>query len=62
MANNFGFIDGQNVYLGIRALGWQINRKRFRVHLKESYGVSRAYYFIGNDRFKRILKSRHGNK
>jgi uncharacterized LabA/DUF88 family protein len=45
--NNFAFIDGQNVYLGIRALGWQIAWKRFRVHLKESYWVIRAYYFIG---------------
>lgn len=48
MPNNFAFIDGQNVYLGFRKrLGWQIDWKRFRVHLKEKYGVSRAYYFIG---------------
>lgn len=47
MPNNFAFIDGQNVYLGIRALGWQLDWKRFRIHLAETYGVSRAYYFIG---------------
>ena len=47
MPINFAFIDGQNVYLGIQVLGWQIDWKRFRVHLKESYGVTRAYYFIG---------------
>jgi uncharacterized LabA/DUF88 family protein len=45
--NNFAFIDGQNVYLGIRALGWTIDWKRFRIHLKEHYGVTEAYYFIG---------------
>ena len=47
MSNNFAFIDGQNVYLGIGELGWKIDWRRFRVHLKESYGVQKAYYFIG---------------
>jgi uncharacterized LabA/DUF88 family protein len=47
MPNNFAFIDGQNLNLGINALGWKLDFKRFRIHLKESYGVSRAYYFIG---------------
>ncbi len=47
MSNNFAFIDGQNVYLGIRALGWSIDWRRFRIHLKEHYGVTQAYYFIG---------------
>lgn len=45
--NNFAFIDGQNVYLGVRALGWQIDWRRFRIDLEESFGVTRAYYFIG---------------
>ncbi len=47
MPNNFAFIDGQNIHLGIRSLGWQIDWNRFRIHLAQSYGVSRAYYFIG---------------
>jgi uncharacterized LabA/DUF88 family protein len=47
MPNNFAFIDGQNLNLGIAELGWKVNWKRFRVHLDEHYGVSRAYYFIG---------------
>jgi hypothetical protein len=62
MPNNFAFIDGQNVHLGIRALGWRIDWKRFRVHLRESYGVTRAYYFIGyvpeNQGLYRDLQSR----
>lgn len=45
--NNFAFIDGQNVHLAIRSLGWQLDWKRFRIHLKETYGVQKAYYFIG---------------
>jgi uncharacterized LabA/DUF88 family protein len=45
--NNYAFIDSQNVYLSIKSLGWQINWQRFRVYLKEHYGVSTAYLFIG---------------
>ena len=44
---NYAFIDGQNLNLGIRALGWHLDFKRFRVYLREKYGVERAYYFIG---------------
>lgn len=45
--NNFSFIDSQNVYLSIKSLGWSINWKRFRVYLKEHYGVTKAFLFIG---------------
>jgi uncharacterized LabA/DUF88 family protein len=45
--NNYAFIDSQNVYLSIKSLGWSINWKRFRVYLKEHYGVTTAYLFIG---------------
>ena len=45
--NNFAFLDGQNLNLGVRDLGWKLDFTRFRVHLGEHYGVSRAYYFIG---------------
>lgn len=45
--NNFAFIDSQNVYLSIKSLGWSINWKRFRVYLKEHYGVTKAFLFIG---------------
>ena len=47
MPNNFAFIDSQNINLGISALGWKLDWKRFRVYLKEHYGVMRAYIFIG---------------
>src|SRR3989338_6919032 len=45
--NNFAFIDSQNLNLGIRKLGWKLDYKRFRVHLAETYGVKKAYLFIG---------------
>ena len=45
--NNFAFIDSQNVYLSIRSLGWNIDWYKFRIYLKEHYGISTAYLFIG---------------
>lgn len=45
--NNYAFIDGQNLNLAIRELGWKLDLKRFRVYLKEKYQVEKAYYFIG---------------
>ena len=44
---NYAFIDSQNLNLAIRGLGWKIDWKRFRVHLKEKYHVEKAYLFIG---------------
>ena len=44
---NYAFIDSQNLNLAIRGLGWQIDWKRFRVYLREKYGVENAYLFIG---------------
>jgi len=45
--NNFAFIDGQNLNLGIKSLGWKLDFSRFRRYLKEKYSVTTAYYFIG---------------
>jgi len=45
--NNHAFIDGQNVNLGVRELGWKLDLRKFRVYLKEKYNVEKAYYFIG---------------
>jgi len=45
--NNFAFINGQNLNLGIQSLGWKMDFSRFRKYLKEKYTVTTAYYFIG---------------
>lgn len=45
--NNFAFIDSQNLNLGIKNLGWLLDFKKFRFYLREKYGVSVAYLFIG---------------
>ncbi|MES2226008.1 MAG: NYN domain-containing protein [Patescibacteria group bacterium] len=44
---NYAFIDSQNLYLSIRALGWKLDMRRFRIYLTEKYGVEKAYLFIG---------------
>lgn len=46
-ANNYAFIDGQNLNLGVRSLGWKLDLARFRKYLAEKYSVAVAYYFIG---------------
>lgn len=45
---NYAFIDGANLHKGIREQGWKLDYKRFRVFLREKYGVSIAYLFLGN--------------
>lgn len=45
--NNYAFIDGQNLNLGIKGLGWNLDFKKFRIYLREKYSVQKAYFFIG---------------
>lgn len=45
--NNYALIDSQNLNLNIRNQGWILDFQRFRVYLKEKYGVSKAFLFIG---------------
>lgn len=47
MKNNFAFIDGNNLYLGMKSKNWGIDYKKFRVYLRDKYNVERAYWFIG---------------
>lgn len=44
---NVAFIDGQNLHLGITDLGWKVDWRRFRIHLREHYRVGRVFYFVG---------------
>lgn len=44
---NYAFIDSQNLNLGVRSLGWQLDYKKFRLYLKNKYNVQQAYLFIG---------------
>mgnify|MGYP001566689183 CR=1 FL=1 len=44
---NIAFIDGQNLHLGTKEVGWIIDHYKFRRYLNEKYGVGEAYYFLG---------------
>lgn len=43
----YAFIDSQNLNLGVQSQGWKLDFKKFRVYLKDSYGVSKAFLFVG---------------
>ena len=43
----YAYIDGNNLNLGVKNLGWKLDFKKFRVYLKEKYNVSIVYIFIG---------------
>lgn len=46
-ANNYAFIDSQNLNLGIRSQGWKLDWQKFRLYLRNKYGVKKTYLFIG---------------
>lgn len=45
--NNFAYIDGNNLYQGVKNSDWKLDFRRFRRWLSDKYGIKRAYYFIG---------------
>lgn len=44
---NYAFIDSQNVNLAVRAQGWKLDFRRFRVYLRDKYHVEKVFLFIG---------------
>ena len=46
--NNFAFIDSQNLNLGVKSQGWQLDWSKFRLYLRNKYNVTKAYLFIGH--------------
>lgn len=44
---NYAFIDSQNLNLGVRSLGWELDFRKFRVYLRNKYNVDKAFLFIG---------------
>ena len=44
---NYAFIDSQNLNLGTKSAGWKLDFRKFRLYLKNKYGVEVAYLFIG---------------
>ncbi|MFS8160507.1 MAG: NYN domain-containing protein [Candidatus Roizmanbacteria bacterium] len=46
--NIYAFIDSQNLNLGVKSLGWNLDWRKFRQYLRNKYAVSKAYLFIGH--------------
>jgi uncharacterized LabA/DUF88 family protein len=60
--NNYAFIDSQNINLSIKSLGWNLDFKKFHIYLKEKYGITKAFLFIGyiegnNDLYKSLQEA-----
>jgi uncharacterized LabA/DUF88 family protein len=45
--NTYAFIDSQNLNLGTQRMGWKLDWRKFRQYLRDKYGVTQAYTFIG---------------
>jgi uncharacterized LabA/DUF88 family protein len=58
IANNYAFIDSQNVYLSIKGQNWDLDWGKFRIYLHEHYGVEKAFLFIGYIKGNEDLYSR----
>ena len=43
----YAFIDSQNLNQSVQRLGWKMDWHKFRQFLKDQYGVTNAYMFIG---------------
>jgi len=43
----FAFIDSQNLFLGIKSLGWELDYKKFYIYLQQKYSVDKVFMYIG---------------
>lgn len=46
---NYAFVDGNNLYLGARSQGINLDYRKFRLYLKNKFNVEKAFLFIGYD-------------
>jgi uncharacterized LabA/DUF88 family protein len=57
---NSAFIDSQNLNMGTQKAGWKMDWRKFRRYLREKYGVTKAYMFIGYvQEFEDLYKQMH---
>lgn len=45
--NNYAFIDGNNLILGLRNQDWKIDYQKFHRFLKDKYRIMKAFWFVG---------------
>jgi uncharacterized LabA/DUF88 family protein len=43
----YAFVDAQNVTYGVSATHWKLDWGKFRLFLRNKYGISKAFLFIG---------------
>jgi uncharacterized LabA/DUF88 family protein len=43
----YAFIDSQNLNLGVRSAGWELDFGKFFIYLKEKLSINKSYLFIG---------------
>ncbi|MFA4891005.1 MAG: NYN domain-containing protein [Candidatus Gracilibacteria bacterium] len=43
----YAFIDSQNLNLSVQSAGWKLDFRKFIVFLREKYGVSKSFLFLG---------------
>ncbi len=46
-SNNYAFIDGQNLYKGVKKFDNDFSYKKFRVYLQEFHHIKKAIIFLG---------------
>ena len=44
---NYAFIDSQNLNLGVKGCGWNLDFAKFYIYLKDKYKADKAFLFIG---------------
>ena len=54
----YAFIDGNNLYLGAKSQGIELDYRKLRLYLTHKFNVSKAFIFIGYDRNRSYLYKR----
>jgi len=45
--NNIAYIDGANLHKGVESSAWKLDYRHFRSWVRQKFGVTDAYLFIG---------------
>lgn len=52
---NYAFIDGNNLYLGAKNQGIDLDYRKLRLYLKNKFNVEKALLFVGHDKSRKTL-------
>ena len=47
LRNNYPYIDGANLHKGVESSAWKLDYRKFRSWIRQKFGVTDAYLFIG---------------